>query len=479
MSEEPVGRKSNGLLSTDAIRAAFQAQSALLEEFISMARSPDEPEVIKTMLRKTIEITIELTGAELGSLILLDSKGAVVDSILARGKISPELSSELVESVLKEGLAGWVMQHRKVGLVNDTKMDNRWLIFPNQPYTARSALALPIISAEMQLGILTLMHSSPGHFTQELVELMKITVNQIALALDNAYLFENLNESFKSCGYAQKKIETYSRSLDQELDKCRQIQRDFLPKQLPSLSGWQIEEFFFPATRVAGDFYDAFMLPGGYCGLVIGDVCDKGVGSALFMALYRSLIRIFSGQAQLSRSQVDTQSQTVGGASNSSSSRHYSQVEAMRTVALTNDYIAQDNEMCMFATLFFAVLDPENGNLIYINGGHETAFVIDQSGIKERLSATGPAVGLFPQAKFEFKRVQLQPDDILFAFTDGVSDARSINEERFSRKQLISFLSQPVVTASELMARIATNLFAHIGKAPQEDDITMLTLQRK
>ena len=479
MSEAPAGRKVSGLLSTDALSAAFQAQSALLEKFISMARSPEEPEVIKTMLRKTIEISIELTGAQLGSLILLDSKGAVVDSILARGEISPELNSELVESVLKKGLAGWVMHHGKIGLVNDTDMDDRWLTLPNQPYTARSALALPIISGEMQLGILTLMHSMPGHFTQEIVELMKITANQIALALDNAYLFDNLNESFKSLGKAQKKIETYSRTLDRELDKCRQIQQSFLPRELPRLSGWQIEEFFFPARRVSGDFYDAFMLPDGYCGLVIGDVCDKGVGSALFMALYRSLIRIFSGQAQLSRSLVDTQSQTVGGSADAASIRHYSQVEAMRTVALTNDYIAQDNEMCMFATLFFAVLDPANGKLIYINGGHETAFVIDRSGVKERLSPTGPAVGLIPQAKFEFKQVQLQPGDILFAYTDGVSDARSISEERFTRKRLISFLSQPVATASELMERIGTNLFAHIGKATQEDDITMLTLQRK
>ena len=479
MSAEPTARKHGGLLSTDALSAAFQAQSALLEKFISMARSPDEPQVIKTMLRKTIEISIELTGAQLGSLILLDGKGAVVDSILARGAISPELSSELIESVLKEGLAGWVMQHRKIGLVHDTNEDDRWLTLPNQPYTARSALALPIISGEMQLAILTLMHSMPGHFTQEIVELMKITANQIALVLDNVYLFDNLNESFKSLGKAQKKIETYSRTLDLELDKCRQIQQSFLPRQLPNLPGWQIEEFFFPARRVSGDFYDAFMLPGGYCGLVIGDVCDKGVGSALFMALYRSLIRIFSGQPQLSRSLVDTQSKTVGGPSDSSSIRHYSQVETMRTVALTNDYIAQDNEMCMFATLFFAVLDPENGKLIYINGGHETAFIIDRSGVKERLSPTGPAVGLIPQVEFKFKQVQLQPGEILFAYTDGVSDARSINEERFTRKRLVSYLSQPVATASELMERIGTDLFAHIGKARQEDDITMLALQRE
>jgi sigma-B regulation protein RsbU (phosphoserine phosphatase) len=224
------------------------------------------------------------------------------------------------------------MHHRKIGLVDDTNMDDRWLTFPDQPYTARSALALPIISGEMQLAILTLMHSMPGHFTQEIVELMKITANQLALVLNNAYLFDNLNESFKSLGKAQKKIETYSRTLDRDLDKCRQIQQSFLPRQLPSLSGWQIEEFFFPASRVSGDFYDAFMLPGGFCGLVIGDVCDKGVGSALFMALYRSLIRIFSGQAQLSRSLVDTQSQTVGGRNRKRLAAHPTRHQSDNTV---------------------------------------------------------------------------------------------------------------------------------------------------
>ncbi|UCE51304.1 MAG: SpoIIE family protein phosphatase [Desulfobacterales bacterium] len=460
-------------------RAAFQAQSELFEKFIAMARSPDEPEVIKAMLRKTVEISIELTGAERGSLFLLDSDGVLADSILCRGETSPELGSVLIEAVLKKGLAGWVMRHRKIGLVNDTGKDDRWLILPNQPYSARSALALPIISGEMMAGILTLVHSLPGHFSQEIVERMKITTGQVALVLENAYLFDNLNESFKSLGKANKKIEAYSRALDKEMENCRQIQKHFLPGQLPSIPNWHFEEFFFPATRVSGDFYDAFMLPGGYTGLVIGDVCDKGVGSALFMALYRSLIRIFSGQAQLSRSLVNTQTQTVGGTRDPASIRNYNQIDAMRTVALTNDYIAQNNELCMFATLFFSVLDPKNGKLVYINGGHETAFVIGRNGVSKRLLPTGPAVGLIPEAKFEYKQIQLKPGEILFAFTDGVPDARSPGEERFTRKRLISLLSQPVATALELMERIGTRLFAHIGKAPQEDDITMLTIQRK
>ena len=480
MSQKDFKRKVSGILTADEVVAAFQAQSVLFEKFISMARSPDEPEVTKAMLGETIGISIQLTGAELGSLILMDSDGRVVDSILSRGQISPDLSSMLIKSVLEEGLAGWVIHHRKIGLIHDTEKDDRWLMFPDQPYRARSALALPIISNDMLLGVLTLMHSRTNYFTDKIVELIDVTAKQMALVLENVYFFNNLNDSLQSLGKANQKIESYSKALDRELEKCRQIQKDFLPQQLPQLDNWHIEEFFFPASRVSGDFYDAFLLPGGYAGFVIGDVCDKGVGSALFMALFRSLIRIFAGQAQLSRTLIDTESQTVGGHLDGASVRKYDQVETIRAVALTNDYIAQEHgEMCMFATLFFGVLDPQNGRLIYVSGGHETVFVIDQNGIREELVSTGPAIGLTPQAQFKYEQIQLRPGDLLFSYTDGVIDARSQDGRRFSRKRLSNLLSQPVSNAFELMERIGTELFSHIGKAPQEDDITMLTLQRK
>ena len=107
-------------------KAALQAHCALFEKFISMVRSPEGREVINAMLRETIEISIELTGAELGSLILVDKDEEVVDSILSRSKITPELSSELIEAVLEKGLAGWVKHHRKIGRVDDTDTDDRW-----------------------------------------------------------------------------------------------------------------------------------------------------------------------------------------------------------------------------------------------------------------------------------------------------------------------------------------------------------------
>jgi len=94
-------------------------------------------------------------------------------------------------------------------------------------------------------------------------------------------------------------VRTYSQALNDELEKGRGIQKSFLPAELPQKPGWEMAAYFRPARQVSGDFYDGFELPRGGVGLVIGDVCDKGVGAALFMALFRSLIRIFSRQTSL------------------------------------------------------------------------------------------------------------------------------------------------------------------------------------
>jgi sigma-B regulation protein RsbU (phosphoserine phosphatase) len=201
------------------------------------------------------------------------------------------------------------------------------------------------------------------------------------------------------------------------------------------------------------------------------------------MALFRSLIRIFSGQTHLCKHLCE--SFTAAGQKRSGNrlllqkDLELEQVNPLIAVELTNDYISRHNDMCMFATLFFGVLDPESGKLVYINGGHEAVMVTNQQGVRERLLPTGTAVGTLPEATFACKETQLLPGDILFAYTDGVIDALSPDEERFTKKRLFSLLTRPAASARELTQMIATSLFAHIGMAPQEDDITMLTLQRQ
>jgi serine phosphatase RsbU (regulator of sigma subunit) len=256
--------------------------------------------------------------------------------------------------------------------------------------------------------------------------------------------------------------------LEFEMEKGREIQQDFLPRELPQLHNWEIAACFHPAGQVSGDFYDAFMLPDGTLGLVIADVCDKGVGSALYMALFRSLIRVFAQQTS-GRPDSETDPGTGG----------FDPLNGLKAVSFTNDYIARNHDQeCMFATMFFGVLDPRSGVLNYINAGHEPLFIKNKSGIKDVISRTGPAVGMVPDSEYRIGRARLEQGDILVGYTDGVTDARSPADELFTRSRLTTLLAQPLFSAGELVERVITSLFAFIDVAPRLDDITLLAVQR-
>ena len=455
-------------------KSAFKAQSRLLEKFVSLARSSGKDKTLIKILQKTLEVFTELTAAEKGSLFLLDRNGVVIESILTRSDATPEQRSQLIGRVLDKGLAGWVRRHREVGLILDTKEDDRWLHLKDQPYTARSALAVPILRDEKLLGLLTLLHAQPAHFSEETAELMKMTAGHIGIALENARLYAKLEKSFRSLERAKAKVDDYSKALNAEMEKGKKIQRDFLPADIPQIPGWEIDTCFHPARQVSGDFYDVFMLPGNYVGLVIADVCDKGVGSALYMALFRSLIRVFSGQISLGGWSV---AQSVKKNETSSES---DLTRMLQAVSLTNDYIAEEHgREVMFATLFFGVLNPATGDLSFINGGHEPPFIIGQSKIKETLKAQGPVVGIITGAEFEIKHAQLEPGDILIGYTDGVTEALSPQEKLFTKERFLAVIEHPVSSAGELIERIKTQLFRHIDDAPQFDDITMIAVHRQ
>jgi serine phosphatase RsbU (regulator of sigma subunit) len=302
-------------------------------------------------------------------------------------------------------------------------------------------------------------------------------------------MYHQISEAISKRKQAEKalqksltQVEEYSRALNSELERGRQMQANFLPTQLLEKPGWEFAASFKPARQVAGDFYDAFELPGDCVGLVIADVCDKGVGAALFMALFRSLIRIFSGQTSLDGMSC----QYVDAAQNDKMLTSHIQkhdpayLNALRAVRLSNNYIAQSHgDLAMFATLFFGVLDPANGVLTYINGGHEPLFIIRPSGgVGEHLHHTGPAVGVTPGALFEIRQTRLEPGEILFGYTDGVTEARADDDTFFNEKRLLSLLNTAAPTAVVLLEKISSAVQKHTGNAEQFDDITMLAVRR-
>ena len=279
-----------------------------------------------------------------------------------------------------------------------------------------------------------------------------------------------------------EQVEAYSQKLNNELEKGRQIQINFLPDQLLQLPGWETAAYFKPARQVAGDFYDVFQLPGGSIGLVIADVCDKGVGAALFMALFRSLIRIFSGQTSMDGLPLTCSEALLDEMDDYANdpSVDPTHATALKAVHLSNDYIALNHgDLAMFATLFFGILDPDSGKLSYVNGGHEPIFVVGpDGGVKERLAATGPSVGIEPKINFKTRQSRLEPGDILLGYTDGVVEANASDGEFFTMERLVTTLDVPASSAADLLDRIADRVEKHIGEADQFDDVTLLAIRR-
>jgi serine phosphatase RsbU (regulator of sigma subunit) len=299
---------------------------------------------------------------------------------------------------------------------------------------------------------------------------------QISDAIGNRKKAEEaLQQSFQQ-------VEAYSRVLNNELEKGRQIQINFLPGQLLQMPGWETAAYFKPARQVAGDFYDLFQLPEGPVGFVIADVCDKGVGAALFMALFRSLIRIFSGQTSLNGLALTCSDAIDDEAEQAMENPTIDPIhfKALKAVQLTNKYIALNHdELAMFATLFFGILDPDTGRLSYINGGHEPLYIVNSAGgVKAQLAATGPSVGIEPQIHFKIQQTRIDSGDILLGYTDGVIEASAADGGFFSVDQFKSILDAPSSSAGELLDRIANRLQEHMGEAEQFDDITLLALRR-
>lgn len=258
----------------------------------------------------------------------------------------------------------------------------------------------------------------------------------------------------------------YAKSLERDLEIGREIQKSFLPEELPRIPGWEIAARFRPARQVAGDFYDAFALPAsGRIGLVVADVCDKGVGAALFMALFRTLLRATATGG------ADSPGSAAGDADPGA--------ELLSAVRLTNDYIAKTHGRSnMFATLFFGVLEPATGALLYVNGGHEAPVVFGPGGVKARLAPTGPAVGMMPDMAFAVGQARLEAGDGLLVFTDGVTDARGVSGLYGEERLLARLREGASSTASGLLDAVESAVLAHAAGWDQADDITLLAVRR-
>jgi predicted ester cyclase len=237
--------------------------------------------------------------------------------------------------------------------------------------------------------------------------------------------------------------------VEQELRVARRIQQASLPKEVPTLEGWQIARFYQPAKEVGGDFYDFHLLSEGRLGLVVGDATGKGVPAALVMSTTCGMLRLAA------------QSFSSPG-------------EMLQRV---NEALFPNLPSNMFVTSFYGVLDPRSGRFTYANAGHDLPYLW-HGGDCEELRARGMPLGLMPGMSYEQKEIVLEPRDSVLLYSDGLVEAHDSKGEMFGFPRLRALVTEHGEEHS-LEDFLLERLYSFTGEDwEQEDDITLLTLQR-
>ncbi len=263
---------------------------------------------------------------------------------------------------------------------------------------------------------------------------------------------EEWSESSGLASLMERRLEEEARERErvaQELKVARRIQQASLPKEVPELEGWQISPYYQPAREVGGDFYDFHLLSEGRLGLVVGDATGKGVPAALVMATTCGMLRL--------------------------AAQSYSSPGVM--LQRVNEALVADIPSSTFVTCFYAILEPESGLLSYANAGHDLPYLW-HGGEAEELRARGMPLGLMPGMSYEEKEIVFDAGDSALFYSDGLVEAHDPKGEMFGFPRLRALIAQHGRERS-LGNLLLDELYSFVGEGwEQEDDITLVTLQR-
>lgn len=305
-------------------------------------------------------------------------------------------------------------------------------------------LLLPLTGREQLMGVITLgPKRSEEPYTSTDLRLLESVATQTGLALE----IGNLARSLATAATQRERIE-------REIEVAREVQERLFPQEIPAIDGVSLAGHCRPAQGVGGDYYDLFTLGDGRVGLAVGDVSGKGISAALLMASLRASVRGMT-------------------------------LDAPHDLAVTmervNRLVYESSASNRYATFFFATFNTATRELIYVNAGHNAPFLIRRNnGAIDvcRLEAGGPVVGLLSYATYEEQRLTLEPGDMLLSYTDGVSEAMTLEQEEWGEERMLAAAQTlPDGSAREVLEHLFTQADKFTGKAPQYDDMTLLVLK--
>src|SRR5436305_11037782 len=378
--------------------------------------------------------------AERSSLLLFDSNTGELVSKVAEG-----MSTREIRVQLGVGIAGATAKDRMIINIPDAYADPRFNPSYDRAsgFRTRSILSAPIINQNGRLmGVVQVLNKiNQSAFTTEDERFLEAICIHLGIALERAEMVE---------AYLQ------SQMLKQSLQLAREIQMGLIPKDFPAfpqISRIDIFGAIDPAQEVGGDLYDFFLLDGNRICFIIGDVSDKGIPAALFMAMVRTAFRM------------------AALASNDS---------IAMIIRRLNDFLCESNHSQMFVTVFAGILDLRDGGIEYADGGHEPPYIVKSKGGAAMIEKVGGlALGFIPDYEFHAGTIQLESGDSLVLYTDGITEAMDVEHHLFGAERIQTLLdrSAPGITAQALSKALLGGVAAFVGGAHQSDDITLLVLK--
>jgi serine phosphatase RsbU (regulator of sigma subunit) len=407
---------------------------------LSISRTLGQEIQLDRLLALIVAEVTSAMEAERSSLLLYDSVSGELVSKVAEG-----MSTREIRVQLGVGIAGATAQDRMTINIQDAYADSRFNPSYDRAsgFRTRSILSAPIISQNGRLlGVVQVLNKiNQQAFTGEDERFLEAICVHLGIALERAELVE---------AYLQ------SQMMKQSLQLAREIQMGLIPKEFPAFPQIPAIDIFGaiePALDVGGDLYDFFLLDGNRVCFIIGDVSDKGIPAALFMAMVRTAFRMGALSSNESISGI---------------------------VKRLNDFLCESNHSQMFVTVFAGILDLRDGRIEYADGGHEPPYIVRAGGGAAMIDKIGGlALGFIPGYEYRQGSIQLESGDSLVLYTDGITEAMDAGRNLFGANRIQDVLGRatPGITAQSISKMLLGGVAVFVGGAHQSDDITLLVLR--
>ena len=384
------------------------------------------------LLKRVGELLSRLIDFQMFSIMLLDPAGETLQHRFSlRFQENIHLKNDIPVS---KGIVGFAVEQKQAVLVRDVKKDPRYI--ETNPET-RSELAVPLIYKDNVIGVLDLEHTKRGFFTDDHLRTMTTLAAQIAIAIENARLYEQ--------------IARQERRLERDLAMARELQFRLLPQSRPKLDNLEIAAKFSPARAIGGDLYDFLSYSNSRTAIAIGDISGKGAPAAIYAALVSGILR---SHAPMEPAPAEM-------------------------LAAVNYSLAERRIEGQFVSLIYAVWDDVNSTLQVSNSGLPRP-VYCHKGKTQLIEATGLPLGLFDDAEYDEFTFQAEPEDIFVFFSDGILDATNKAGDLFGRTRLEKIIAECSGNSAESMVKSIFKAAAdHASGVETFDDETVVAIKVK